>query len=304
MQASVILPTYNGEEKIGTTLEALCAQTIQNFETVVVIDGSIDATLEVIESFRNRLNKLVVINQPNGGRAYARNRGADVAGTETLIFIDDDIEVMPENIALHIDFQSKHKEATLVGNATLNLSRVSHDQFLSFRAGVEQASALRKQEGLRTVTFSNYAFTTCNMSISKKLFLDLGGFDERLTDSEDLDFSVRLLLQHKPIFFDTKLICYHNDFANLEQTIKRQTQYYQSKMKLLVLHPDYRELLPSQFEWLRKTKKDTVKKIIFSIRKLWEFFFRTPMFAMLPATVKHATFSSFIYTYSVLKVKP
>src|SRR6185369_7237614 len=97
MKASVIIPTYNGAKKIAVTLDALCKQTAEDFETIVVIDGSTDNTLEVAQQFSSKLQELRIIQRPNGGRAVARNTGAAEAKTGVLIFFDDDVEV-PENV--------------------------------------------------------------------------------------------------------------------------------------------------------------------------------------------------------------
>lgn len=303
MQASVIIPTYNGGKKIGETLEALCQQSVSDFETIVVVDGSTDNTLEILQEFNNRLTNLIIVDQPNGGRASARNKGASVASCAILIFIDDDIELLPKNIESHIDFQLKNIETTLVGSPALNLQRIGDDAFLNFRASSEQSWIQKYERGFNKVTFNQFFFTTQNVSIPKNLFFEVGKFDDRLTDSEDFDLSVRLLQKGKSIFFNTELACYHNDFSDISLTILRQSQYYRSKLKLLELHPEYKSILPSQFEWLRKTGKDDFKKIIFKNRNLWEAFFRTTLFSCLPSALKNITFSSLIYTHTVLKVK-
>ena len=302
-ELSVIIPTYNGANKIEETLEALCNQTIHDFETIVVVDGSTDNTINVVRNFTNRLSNLVIEEQINGGRACARNKGATLAKGEILLFIDDDIEVLPDNIEQHITFHQMHKQATLVGNPMLNIEKTDDDIFLNYRADSEKRWDQKHRDGITRISFQNYIFTTQNMSLRKTLFFHMGEFDERLTDSEDFDFSLRLILADKPIFFNRDIKCYHNDFAGLALTIKRQSQYYLSKKALLKLHPEYKTLVPFQFEWQRKTYKDIFRKMLFKNRSLWEYFFGTHLFSLLPSFIRNLAFSSLIYTHSVLTVK-
>ncbi|GHM99859.1 hypothetical protein WSM22_13490 [Cytophagales bacterium WSM2-2] len=303
MCASVILPTYNGEKKIGIALEALCKQSFTNFETIVVLDGSTDDSISVVKRYKNRLSNLIIVTQDNGGRSIARNKGASIAKTSLLIFIDDDIEVMPDNIESHVRFHEKNPEAILVGSPVLGFNHIPTDAFQSFRYRVELAFLEHAPVGTRKITFNNYVFTTQNVSISEKLFTEIGRFDERLTDSEDFDLSIRLLLANKAIFIDPTLKCWHHDFADIQQTIKRQTQYYLSKKKLLEFHPEYKNLMPAQFAWMQKTKKDQLKKVIFGNRFLWESLIGTSLFSIMPRQLQNAVFSSFIYVHSVMKIK-
>ena len=71
---AVVIITYNGAHKISNVLEELTKQTRPADEIVIVIDGSKDNTLEVVEKFKNRL-PLIIVDIPNRGRSGARNLG-------------------------------------------------------------------------------------------------------------------------------------------------------------------------------------------------------------------------------------
>jgi GT2 family glycosyltransferase len=134
-------------------------------------------------------------------------------------------------------------------------------------------------------------------------FILAGGFDERLSDSEDFDLSVRLLKMGRRVFYDTSFEVLHHDYADLSSTIRRQNQYYISKQKLVELHPDYFELVPGQFVWVKPTFKDTVKYLMFDLIPGWERLFKTRFFQQLPVPVKAEFYSSYIYAKSTLRVK-
>jgi glycosyltransferase involved in cell wall biosynthesis len=89
---SVIIPTYNGKHKVANLLDSLATQTYDNFEIIVSIDGSSDDTFEYLNTRISAFKNLIVLNEPNGGRAVCRNRGALKAKGELLLFLDDDME--------------------------------------------------------------------------------------------------------------------------------------------------------------------------------------------------------------------
>lgn len=301
-KVSIVIPTYNGAQRLPSTLSALSKQSCKEFEVIIVNDGSTDATIEVVNSFEEKLPTMKLINQKNGGRSVARNSGAVAAKYPIILFIDDDIEIDSSNVEKHLSFHLKNKDSVLVGNPMLNSQKIGHDAFLNYRGRIESLWHQSDRE-TKTVTFDNYFFTTQNLSIPQKLFQQIGMFDERLSDSEDFDLSMRLLKDGKAIFFNPSLVCWHNDFANLSQTIKRQIEYYRTKIKVLQLHPDYIFLAPKQFEWMKTNNKDNVKNLVFQFRFFWEKFFASCFFLFFPENTRYFFYSAFIYTHSVIAVK-
>lgn len=85
---SVIIPLYNKESQIKKTLESVLNQTFKDFEIVIVNDGSIDKSIEVVESFDD--NRIRIINQNNSGVSQARNRGIIEANRKWIAFLDAD----------------------------------------------------------------------------------------------------------------------------------------------------------------------------------------------------------------------
>lgn len=98
MKVSVIIPTFNEEKDIDECLESLNNQTFKNLEIIVVDDGSVDNTLEVLStlkithpSFGGKNEKLKILKQKHRGPGEARNLGAKEAKGEILVFVDADM---------------------------------------------------------------------------------------------------------------------------------------------------------------------------------------------------------------------
>lgn len=72
-QISIIIPVYNGENNIYTSLDSLISQTYSNFEVVIINDGSTDNTSKIVERYLKKDNRFKYIYQENAGVAMARN---------------------------------------------------------------------------------------------------------------------------------------------------------------------------------------------------------------------------------------
>lgn len=110
---SVITPTYNKAHMLDLTLASYLHQTHQEFELVLVDDGSTDNTAAVVERYRGLLN-LKYIHQPNRGRAPARNTAIRAATGDILVFADDDRMAAPEFLAAHAREFSSPGDNTIV----------------------------------------------------------------------------------------------------------------------------------------------------------------------------------------------
>lgn len=108
---SVVIPLYNKEEQIAYTLQSVFAQTFQNFEIVIVDDGSTDNSVEAVEKFDD--SRIRLIHQTNTGVSAARNRGIEETRGELIAFLDADDEWMPEYLATQYGLYQKYPECSV-----------------------------------------------------------------------------------------------------------------------------------------------------------------------------------------------
>lgn len=109
---SVVIPLYNKAHTIVNTLNTVFNQTYQDFEVVIVNDGSTDNGIEVIkDSFDDQ--RVRIIYQKNAGVSAARNRGADESRGEYIAFLDGDDEWHPEYLSTMYELIKKYPHAGL-----------------------------------------------------------------------------------------------------------------------------------------------------------------------------------------------
>jgi len=189
-ELSVIIPTYNRMDRLRRCLDALGQQSLpsEDFEVLVVVDGSADGTMSMLE----RLNPpftLRSIWQENGGQASALNRGIADARGRFCLFIDDDIVVAPECLARHLEAQRGQDHVVAVGQLTLELPAHAGWYARAFAEGWRRHyQALN--EGARAFTWEDCY--SGNMSAPRNRLIECGGFDTGIRRGFDVELAQRL----------------------------------------------------------------------------------------------------------------
>lgn len=238
MKLSVIVPTYNGAKKLPTILTALEGQAHPADEVIVVVDGSTDNTLEMLNGRKWKL-PLKVVEQKNSGRSVTRNKGVTNATGDLLLFFDDDMRPLPDCTAKHMQHHTQYPGSILTGGTNEEVLADSSEifRFKSFLSS-RWLEPLRNAGSVPLKKESVFV-TTQNFSISKADFLRTGGFDERLTDAEDYELAVRAFKMGIPLYFNYNAFAWHDDPITAHSYIRRQRQYAAAQQKLMDIHPDW-----------------------------------------------------------------
>ena len=194
MKVSVIVPVLNGEALIEGCLRALDAQTLspQDYEIVVVDDGSTDATAERARTFASRCALTVVPLEQNRGPAAARNEGLAVARGEVIAFTDADCEPAPDWLERGLARLDAEPETVAVEGRTEPKG---------------DPGTLTHQ--MRNVTGG--LWMTCNMLYRRTAIDGVGGFDERfrLAFLEDSDLAFAVQEAGGVIAWDPDVLVHH-----------------------------------------------------------------------------------------------
>lgn len=188
---SCIIPTYNRAYCLRRAIDSVLKQTDQNFELIVVDDGSTDETIELLKEYQAD-GKLKVLRQENRGVSAARNFGAAQARGEWLAFLDSDDEWLPEKLSLQRKIWQSSPELLWVHGEEIwyrHAKRVNPKKIHQKSGGDIFERSLR----LCLVAPSSVV-------IKKELYQQHGGFDESFAVCEDYDFWLRLSKDH-PIGF-------------------------------------------------------------------------------------------------------
>jgi glycosyltransferase involved in cell wall biosynthesis len=184
---SVIIPVFNGEETICRAIDSVFAQSYQEWEVIVVDDGSTDSTKELLRKYGSKIR---LVEQANGGVASARNHGVGLARGEYIAFLDHDDFWISEKLAIQIEILNSHPSIGLTfGNLEVVNKRGEKLGFTML------PSYMRYAPSWEDILLTGSIVQVSTVLARRGLILKIGGFDADLFTShgyEDRDFSLRL----------------------------------------------------------------------------------------------------------------
>lgn len=228
-ELSVAMAAYNNGHILELTLGSLSRQTLpaEEFEVIIVDDGSEPPLAPVVEAFSDRLRLVYLRNERNRGRAYTRNRAVDAARSDTVLFLDADSYAHPDLLRHHRDFHAQRagRPGVLLGRryeidwaalAALQAGAVPEPPLVGeYRDDLRDyvfASAHRRRDWVRVPWL--YAFTH-NASVDRATLREVEGFDEALVGwgGEDRELFYRVFHWHggdEELFAMAEdALCYH-----------------------------------------------------------------------------------------------
>ena len=217
MGVSIIIPAYNSEKYLAATIQSVLGQTRQDWELMVVNDGSTDQTGTIAETFARRDPRIRVVHQANAGVSVARNRGFAETNPdyEYVMFFDSDDVLEPD--ALEILIQALEKDHDAVAAHGLLRAVGSEGKPLAIDGAYIWPGRRRGVRGHRLklwpvsapTTFAVLAYANCIPTcaiIMRRAKLEMaGGFEPNVKAAEDWDVWLRLSrLGH--IAFENKVV--------------------------------------------------------------------------------------------------
>lgn len=239
---SVVVPTYRRAALLDRCLTSLALSDLEDFEVVVVDDGSGDATTQVLRSHADRLALQPLVQQQNSGPAAARNRGIQQAGAELVLFIDDDVVVTPTLLSTHVRLHESAADPHLCV-----LGRVDWHPDLRVTPFMRWLDGSGLQFGYDTwlregpVDPPYAAFYTANLSVRRDLLLASGGFDERFPFPayEDMELAFRLTQQGLRMDYRPAALAFHARSIDLATFRRRMAAVATSAQLLRTAAPTF-----------------------------------------------------------------
>lgn len=179
---SVIIPTYNRAAWVKEAVASVLAQTFQDYELMVVDDGSTDHTFEALAAVDGHLDVLRL--EQRQGVSAARNRGAARAQGEWLAFLDSDDLWLPEKLARQMEYLRSHPDCAICQTEEI---------WIRNGVRVNPPQTHRKAGGdIFLPSLARCMVSPSAVVLRRRLFEDLGGFDETLPAAEDYDLWLRV----------------------------------------------------------------------------------------------------------------
>lgn len=200
---SVIMPAYNASDFIGEALDSILKQTFQQFEIIVVDDGSTDNTLEILRQYAQKDSRITVIQNNHGGACKARNTAIAVAKYPWIAAMDADDVSLPQRFEKQLKAAEAHPEVVVWGSYLhqINLEGKVIGQIRIGPTSVAEFNTVDRTQKAIVVTNSTAMF-------KREVALQAGCYDERLVASQDTEFWDRMANYGPVVVIPEPLVSY------------------------------------------------------------------------------------------------
>lgn len=209
VEVSVIIPTYNCSHYLVNAIDSVLAQSFQDFEILVVDDGSFDETPAVMRRYGPPLR---YIRQANGGVARARNRGIAESRGRYVAFLDADDTWYPYKLERQLAALKAYP-----GHGVCYSDYIVVDSALIPITDRHESHLPANLESL--LTCGNVVGSICTVLAERTLFDEVGGFDPELSQCADWDMWVRLALRSRYLYIDEPLATYRQHATNMSRSV-------------------------------------------------------------------------------------
>ena len=224
---SVVIPTYNAPTLLLDTLGTVFAQTFDDYEVIVINDGSTDDTVQQLQPLQQKHGaKLRVVTQPNGGIGAARNRGLDESTGTYIALLDHDDWWKPTKLAEQVRYLQTHPQCVACG--TLFSLSSTPDQPHFTREQVCDADGIVHRPFYETVQ-NRDVFQTSTLMIDRVRTAGLRYGTERGA-IEDVQFHIRLLTRGLYGIAGNEILAVYRLF---EANASKQADFYYRGVSLL-----------------------------------------------------------------------
>lgn len=281
---SIIIPTYNRSALLGETLESVIQQTYNNWECIVVDDGSLDTTSELMEFYCEKEKRIRYISRPTNlpkGANSCRNFGFDVSKGEYINWFDSDDLMLPNNLELKL-IAFKKEIDFVIGNS-LNFDEKGNNS---------RPYKLNYDEEISPENFitGKIGWITNDVLIRRDKVLIK--FNEALSSGQEYNFFSRLLyFSSKGRFLKEDTVLRRIHVESIQQILERNAQDKYQRL----FENEYQLIKDLKFLASRKILKRSFKRVIrFSFQTSNKFSIKKNQFQVLYLLISHGKISSVI----------
>lgn len=265
---SIITPVYKVEPYLKQCIESIINQE-ENFELILIDDGSPDKCPEICDEYAQKDNRIHVIHKQNGGVSSARNAGLDIAQGEWVWFVDSDDVVDISRLDEIIQWLQKHKEVDYVLMDTITFEDGNPPLIITNKADLRiEDSHGNKQNFLLTHQCSQHQrifYKRAVMYLSSHPSKELR-FTNGLRACEDGEFQFKFLMLCKhPVRIYYNIYYYRKRLGSATQNLQSRKNVVEDTQKVLYNYLSFmKENKITLEDWLKMRIEGTMKILLYS----------------------------------------
>ncbi|MEM8677629.1 MAG: glycosyltransferase [Cyanobacteria bacterium P01_G01_bin.67] len=244
---SVIIPAYNAENTILTTVNSVLQQTHQDLEIIIINDGSSDRTEKILNDIKD--SRLEVYSYENGGISTAKNRGIDLATGDYIAFLDADDCWTKDKLATQFLALEKNTQAGLAYSWV-------YFQYETEAKSYADTSGYLTGDIYPDLLLKNFLHTSSNPLIKTSVIKEIGCFIPELKVAEDWDLFLRIAAKYHFVLVPKVQIIYRQSDQSITTNIKLMEQYLN-----IVIERAFR-VAPDELKYLKKQSIGWVYKYL------------------------------------------
>ncbi|MCA9883402.1 MAG: glycosyltransferase [Anaerolineae bacterium] len=203
MSISVVIPAYNAETYLAETLDSILAQTYQQFEIIVVDDGSTDNTVKIVKEYANKDSRVTLIQNDHGRQSKARNTAIAASKYEWIAPVDSDDILLPNRFQCQLEEAAKHPEVVAWASFAERVTADGHP-YRRLESPPTTMEKYREMQANHDLIF--IPNSTC--LIKKSVIEKIGGYDARFDGVEDLELLDRVAAEGPVLVIPEVLLHY------------------------------------------------------------------------------------------------
>lgn len=229
VKISFIVPIYNSENTLSRCIESVLNQSYNNFELLLINDGSSDESLKICKMYAKKDKRIKVFSHDNKGISYTRNVGLSKATGTHIMFLDSD-DCFKLNSLQHI--------VDIVKDKNFDLLSFNYDKFIDnpkMNISMKKKSKLvKKDDMIFNILIEKKYSGVCWNKVIKKEIINNVKFDEKIGIGEDLDFILSILESDLKIFHDNTILYnfYVNPKSITHDNVLNQIHKWDSEVEL------------------------------------------------------------------------
>ena len=220
--ASVIMPVYNAERFIQAAVDSILGQAFDDFEFIVVDDGSQDQSVALIEQYHDKRLRLLK-NNTNAGIVHSLNSGIEVSSGQYIFRMDADDIAASDRFAKQIDFMERHRDVAVLGSNTTLIDERGET------IGKEEYP--QTYEEIRQSMYVHNPFAHSSVVIRRSVLTECGLYDRTFLHNEDYDLWLRIGRRHRLENLPDRLL--YRRIHSMNVTVALETELVRFRIRTL-----------------------------------------------------------------------